>query len=157
MITLFVFYVIGQVSVNETGINSDFWLVSLTIFSSVILIVTFKLATHTRFWSYLLFFSIIITSLGFYILHMWFTNFSSLMTDHVRGTTFVAWTSGETYFIVLFCVCLVLFIDGFVVFLDYSRGGYASKMRRIMHEEKINNRRFYDELSVTITDNLTKV
>ena len=76
MITIFTFYVIGQVSVNAEGYNSDFWLVSLTIFSSVILVVTFKLATHTRFWSILLLLSIIITSIGFYILHMWISNYT---------------------------------------------------------------------------------
>lgn len=81
VITIFTFQVIGEVSVNHSGINSDFWLVSLTIFSSVIMVVTFKLATHTRFWSGLLIFSILITSLGFYILHMWLTNFT--MTDYV--------------------------------------------------------------------------
>ena len=95
MITLFTFFVIGQVSVNEDGYNSDFWLVSLTIFSSVILVVTFKLATHTRFWSILLFLSIVITSIGFYLIHMWVSNYAHFqMTEYVAGTTYMAWTSG---------------------------------------------------------------
>jgi len=55
------------------------------------MVVTFKLATHTKFWSWIYVFSIIIASLGLYVLHMWLTNFT--LTDYVKGTTLVAWTS----------------------------------------------------------------
>ena len=79
------------------------------------------------------------------------------MTEYVAGTTYMAMTSGETYLVVLFSVCVVLFVDGIVVFMDFKRGGFASKMRKVIKEEKINNKRFYDELSLTITDNLTKM
>lgn len=93
IITIFTFFIIGETSVNETGINSSFWLVSFTIFSSVILVVTFKLSSHTRFWSLLLILAIIITTFGFYLIHMWLTNFGYL-TEHTDGTTYVAFTSG---------------------------------------------------------------
>lgn len=91
IIFFFTLYIISQASVNSSGINSDYWLVSLTIYSSVIMVVTFKLATHTKFWSSILVVAIIITTIGFYILHMWLTNFA--LTDYVYGTTLVAWTS----------------------------------------------------------------
>ncbi len=91
IIFFFTLYIISGVSVNSTGINSDYWLVSLTIYSSVIMVVTFKLATHTKFWSSILVVAILITTIGFYILHMWLTNFA--LTDYVYGTTRVAWTS----------------------------------------------------------------
>ena len=142
-------FIISETSINGTGINSDYWIVSLTIFSSVIFVVTFKLATHTRFWTIYLLISILITSLGFYALHMWLTNFA--LTDYVEGTTLVAWTSIETYFIVLFCACMVLFVDGIVVFIDFRRGGYTSRMRKIVHDEKINSRKIYSEMSLSIT------
>lgn len=91
IIFFFTLYIISGVSVNGTGINSDYWLVSLTIYSSVIMVVTFKLATHTKFWSVFLVIAIVVTTIGFYILHMWLTNFA--LTDYVYGTTRVAWTS----------------------------------------------------------------
>ena len=154
IITFFTLYIISEISVNSSGINSDYWLVSLTIYSAVILVVTFKLITHTKFWSWLLVIAIIVTAFGFYCLHMWLTNFA--LTDYVQGTTLVAWTSLECYFVVLLCVCIILFVDGIIVFLDFSRGGYASKMREVMREHKINNRRYYDLLSLSITEKLTK-
>ena len=123
---------LGSVSVNSSGINTDYWLVSLTIYSSVILVVTFKLATHTKFWSFILVAAILITSIGFYLLHMWLTNFA--LTDYVYGTTRVAWTSLECYFIVLLCVCIILFVDGIIVFIDFNRGGYTSRMREVIKE-----------------------
>lgn len=67
----------------------------------------------------------------------------------------MAWTSIETYFVVLLCVCMVLFVDGLVVFMDFRKGSYASKMREIVYQEQINNRLYYDEVSVTLTSGLT--
>lgn len=69
---------------------------------------------------------------------MWLTNFT--LTNYVLGTTRVAWTSLECYFVVLLCVCIVLFVDGIVVFTDFNRGGYASRMREVIKEEKMNQK-----------------
>lgn len=59
--------------------------------------------------------------------YMWISNY--VLSDYVEGTAYVAWTSIETYFVVLLCVCMVLFVDGIVVFMDFRKGSYASKMR----------------------------
>ena len=153
IIFFFTLYIISHLAVNSTGINSDYWLVSLTIYSTVIMVVTFKLSTHTKFWSIILVAAILITTIGFYVLHMWLTNFA--LTDYVYGTTKVAWTSLETYFVVLLCVCMVLFVDGIIVFVDFNRGGYTSRMREVIKEQKMNKRDYYDAYSLTITDNVT--
>lgn len=58
--------------------------------------------------------------------------------------------------VVLFTICLVLFIDGVIVFVDFRRGSYASKMREVINNEQINNRYFYDEISLFITEGLTE-
>lgn len=132
----------SQAAVNGKGYSTGFWLVGIVVYSSVILVVTFKLSTHTRFWSIILFITITLLSLGLYVIYMWISNY--VLSDHIEGTTYVAWTSAECYFVVLFCICLVLFVDGLVVFLDFRRGSYASKMREIVYQEQINNRKFYD-------------
>lgn len=123
---------------NDTGINSDYWLVSLTIYTSVIFVVTFKLGTHTKFWSIFLLLAITITSIGFYVLHMWLTNFT--LTNNIYGTTVVAWSSVKCYLVVLLCVCIVLLVDGLVIFTDYNRGGYASKMREIINDSNMSKK-----------------
>ena len=141
-ITVLFYFILSQTSVNGNGYSSSYWLVGLTIYSAVIMVVTFKLATHTRFWSLLLIITIIFLSLGFYIAYMWISNFA--LSDHVEGTAYIAWTSIETYFVVLLCVCLILFVDGLVVFLDFRHGSYASKMREVVNKEQINNINFYE-------------
>lgn len=119
-------------SVNTGGYNSDLWLVGMTTFSCVICVVTFKLCTHTKFYSGIFIFCVLILSLCLYLAYMWISNY--YITDNIQGTTVVAWTSVEPYLTVLFCVCFVLFIDGIVVHIDFNRGGYSSKMRRVVHD-----------------------
>ena len=53
-------------------------------FTSIVLVVTFKLSTHTKFWSVLLFFCIIVLSLGLYIAYMWISNY--MFSDYLRGS-----------------------------------------------------------------------
>jgi hypothetical protein len=85
---------------------------------------------------------------------MWLSNY--YLSPEIEGTAFTAWTSGDTYFVVLFCICFVLVIDGVVVFIDFRRGGYASKMREIISMDQINNRYFYDKISLFITEGMTE-
>ena len=56
------------------------------------LVVTFKLATHTKFWSLLLIIAISILSIALYIGYMWISNY--YFSEHIKGTTYVAWTTG---------------------------------------------------------------
>jgi hypothetical protein len=93
-------------------------------------VVTFKLATHTRFWSFCLIFSILVTSLGFYAAYTWISNY--FLSPNIQGTAYIGWTTPETYLVVIFCICLILFVDGVVVFVDFRRGSYASKMREVI-------------------------
>ena len=41
---------------------------------------------------------------------------------------------------VLFCSCFVLLIDGVVLSVDFERGGYASRIRRLIKSEKEHNK-----------------
>ena len=49
----------------------------------------------------------------------------------------------------------MLLIDGVVIFSDFRKGGYASKMREVMFSDQINNRYFYDKISLLITEGMT--
>jgi hypothetical protein len=142
---------------NQLGLLAnriDYVLLDLFRYSAIILVVTFKLATHTRFWSFCLIFSIAFLSLGLYAAYTWISNYA--LSPEMEGTPYIAWTTSETYFVVLFCICIILFIDGVIVFIDFRRGSYASKMRQVINNEQINNRYFYDEISLFITEGLTE-
>jgi phospholipid-transporting ATPase len=115
------------------------------------LVATFKLSTHTKFWSFLLVLSILVLSLGLYVAYMWISNY--YFSDYVKGTTFMFYTSGETYFLVLFCVCAVLALDGVVLAFDQEHSGLLSKVRKIVEEKKEHDAGVYERESVGISVN----
>jgi hypothetical protein len=42
----------------------------------------------------------------------------------------------------------VLFIDGFVLSVDFERAGYSSRMRKLIEDEKEQNKQNYKEFSI---------
>ena len=52
---------------------------------------------------------------------------------------------------------MILALDGAVVFIDFRRGSHASKMREVVQQEQINNRYYYDQVSLYITEGLTQL
>jgi phospholipid-transporting ATPase len=114
----------------------------------VIFVVTFKLSSHTKFWSVLLFISILFLSLGLYVAYMWISNFYLVDYTWVSNTASTYFTTGQTYFILLFGVCLVLFIDGLVLSVDFERGGYSSRMRNLIKSEQEHAKERYREFSI---------
>ena len=91
LIFLFCTYSLDSGILNEHGYNSDMWIVGLTVFSATVVIVTFKLSTHTKFWSVFLFISVSLLSLFLYLAYMWISNYK--LSYHVVGTTYIAWTT----------------------------------------------------------------
>ena len=102
------------------------------------MVVTFKLSTHTKFWSVLLFVCIVVPSLGLYVAYMWISNYN--FSDYLRGSVRPFYENGETYFLVLFSSCVVRLVDGLVLSIDFERGGYASRIRRLIQQEQEHNR-----------------
>jgi hypothetical protein len=129
--------VFSEISINNKGWSCDLWLLSLNLyvfyfinrFSGLLLIVTLKLATHTKYWSWVLVLSILVTTIGLYIAYMWFSNYKAILSDHILGTNIVMWRNIKSLFFLIFCCSLVLLIDGVVVTIDFHYGNYASKMR----------------------------
>jgi hypothetical protein len=101
-------------------------------FSGVICVVTFKLCAHTKFWSIIFAFCVIILSLCIYLAYMWISNYT--ISTYILGTNIVAWTSTKSYLVVIFCCCIVLFVDGIILHIDFIQGGYSSKVRKIIDE-----------------------
>lgn len=115
----------------------------------VIAVVTFKLATHTKFMSLLLFFSLLILGIGIYVCYMWISNY--FLSYTIVNTTYMFYTSGETYFLVLFGLCVVLFVDGIVLTLDEDNSGLLRKVRNIVDSDKQEHESEYENHSIKIT------
>ena len=77
---------------------------------------------------------------------MWISNYT--FSTYLLGTVSVYFATPETYFVVIFCICFVLFVDGLVLSIDFERGGYASRMRKLISDEKDANLKEYQEYSI---------
>lgn len=91
LIFFFCIYSIDSGVLNEKGYNSDMWIIGLTTFSAAIVVVTFKLSTHSKFWSVFLFIAVSLLSLVLYVAYMWISNYK--LSEHVVGTTYISWTT----------------------------------------------------------------
>ena len=81
LLTVITFFIIGDIALNGEGYSTSFWLVGIMVYTEVIFVVTFKLSTHTKFWSAILIWVIFLTSLGLYIAYMWISNY--VFSDYV--------------------------------------------------------------------------
>lgn len=97
-------------------------------------VITFKILSHTKFFSKIFIFGVIFLSITLYLLYMWIDNY--FYTINIEGTVIVAWTSPKAYLVVIFSGIIVLFMDGILVHIDFKKGGYTSKIRKIIGEEK---------------------
>lgn len=150
LITLICIYTLGgDVSLNQYGINSDMNIVGLTVFSTIIVVVTFKIATYTKFWSVLSFIALIFLSLGLYIAYMWISNY---LNTSVTGTIYLAFTTLEIYLTVFLCTGVVLVVDGIVLYISHLIGGYTAKMRTVVGEDHISDYNFYEQININISE-----
>jgi hypothetical protein len=118
------------------------------------MVVTFKLASHTKFWSLMLLFSIIFLSLGLYVAYMWVSNYA--LTVYMQGTAMKFFTTGDTYLIILFCICVVLVFDGVVLSFDSKSSGIIHKLRSIIEEDKEAHASEYDKYSLSVSIKTTQ-
>jgi hypothetical protein len=66
---------LDTISVGSSGINSNLYYISITIFTAVIIIGTIKLCMQVNHWTKLLFFTIIVLSIIPYVGFMWVVNY----------------------------------------------------------------------------------
>lgn len=84
--------------------------------------------------SLLLLFCISILAIGIYVAYMWLS--SVFPTSMINYTTPMFFSSAETYLVVLFGVCLILCVDGFIVSFDHNNSGTIKKLRELVDDEK---------------------
>ena len=111
----------------------------------MILAVTFKLATHTRFWSILTFIGTVIISLGLYVAFMWVSNANS---GNVQGSILPVYRSFHTWLVVFYVISILLVFDGVFVYYKFLCGGDSSRMRAVVDNDRISDYFYYDEIGL---------
>ena len=78
---------------------------------------TFKIAAHTKFWSWINVLSLLVLSLCLYIGFMWISDLPKIDTT-AKGAIIPIHSSFKCYLVVLLCTCILLMIDGLVLFMQ---------------------------------------
>lgn len=63
--------------------------------------------------------------------YMWISNY--FLGTAILGTAYIFFTSGETYFLVLYGTCLVLLLDGLIISVDYDNSGVLKRLRDLIY------------------------
>ncbi len=116
IITIWSIFCMENTILSGSGTFPNYDMTSLVAFSSVITVATIKLATHTRFWNLWFFILLVLTSFAIYILWMFVSNIS-LFWSELAFSVIVYFQTGLTYFVVGFCLCLLLSVDGISLYL----------------------------------------
>lgn len=125
-----VFYItlrtLGSVSINQTGINTHLHIISVTVFTGVIMVDTIKLCMQVRHWTLLLFFIIIFTSLAPYVGVMWIINF--YFNRPIARIMIVCYTSAKGYLSVTLIIIILMAINGIFVYLHFHSHRILKRM-----------------------------
>jgi hypothetical protein len=108
------------------GYNSDLWMISLTVYSAVILINNLKLAMHVRHWTTLLILSMILTSFMPYLGFVWLTNY--FIARYVQRTAIMSFQCILTYCVVILTTVFMMLITSNVIYFLFKKTGLVQQI-----------------------------
>lgn len=97
------------------GYSSDLWVFSISIYSSIVLVVNVKIAMNTKYWTMMMFLSIMITSISIYFLYVFVANL--IEEFNVYLTAEAVFTMPNYYLIIIFNVTMVISFDMLILYL----------------------------------------
>ncbi len=107
---LVIVFCLDDQAMNSTGEMIDVWYISISLYTSIILVVDLKLALHTKTWTWLNWVSILVFSVGIYIL---FAYFGDKLTFFKSYNTVPAIYTSPLFYL------LLGFFGIFIVYVDY--------------------------------------
>ncbi|KAL4496106.1 hypothetical protein ABPG72_015528 [Tetrahymena utriculariae] len=154
-----IIYAVVQCSIqndamSSDGLSPDLWVVSITLYSAIILVVDVKLAVNTRYWTKSMLYSLIFTSLVPYFLYIFIANL--IEQFNVYLTAQAVFTMPDFYLIIFFSLFLVVSFDILVIYLkevDYR--GFVEHLRSLIKErQNLDNSAYIERLDkVDINNN----
>jgi steroid 5-alpha reductase family enzyme len=149
IITYFIFYV-GIM--NKDGLNLDMWAMSVTMFTSVIIVVNLRILITHRLLNILNLLAIFLMSLGLYYSYKWVAH---SMNYNYTYMTIAALHSSPLYYLSIFlCTTIAYCIDICIETIKVNMLGRPSQyIRRIVNSYKDLPERYSEEYS-TLCSNL---
>lgn len=137
---------------NLDGYTNDLWLLSIYLYSCLILVVDLKLALYTQAWSIFFIIALVVTSLVFYFMYILIS--SEISSLQVFATSFMLYQSPSFYFLMFLNVGFVCLFDLVIVYLKQNyKSGPIEKSKLLMKKnpkaEEILEQKFIEEMIVS--------
>lgn len=123
-----IYFVGGSTAINQHGHNGSLSLLSIIVYSTIIVLDTIKICIEIRHWTKLLFFSVIVMSLMPYFAFIWIANF--YFKRPIQLTIIMSFASAKTYIAVALIVMLAVALDNVIVSVRFSQSKILRKMIR---------------------------
>jgi Phospholipid-translocating P-type ATPase C-terminal len=115
---------------TQSAQNNDMWAFSVSSFTAVIFIVTFRLMITSRYFTWLNLFCIFFLSLGIYFLYVWASNYTGFSATYLSIP--MIFSSPHYYLTVFLCVMLCYLLDLFVQGWRFEiSGGPGEYLRKL--------------------------
>lgn len=107
---IMILFCVDDQAINSHGEIIDIWYISIVTYSAIILIVDLKLALHTKTWTWINWISILVFSVGIYILFVWVGDmFPSLFKSF--NTVYMIVTSPLAFLLLGFFAIFIVYVD----------------------------------------------
>lgn len=127
------YFAFNWVILNKSGYSSDFWIFSISMFTSTVFIANMKLSIITQNWTILNWVALLGTSFATYFIYIWISD--NLPID-IANTALMLFSS-PSFYLCLF-ICILPFF-GFQIFY-YSfispRPALINTLRKLLENEK---------------------
>jgi len=130
--TTLILNLIGTLPINSNGYNSDLWMSSIEIYTTIIILNTIKIAMHVRHWTKLFLTAIIGCSLGPYLIYIWISNYT--LQKYVSGTVIMCFQNLITYFVFILLCSLSIVIISLILYITFHSNKTMKKIRLRMLE-----------------------
>ena len=97
----------------------DFWFLSISSFTSIIVIVNLKLYSTERFFNWINFLGFLGLSMALYVIVQWISNYLDIFVAY--KTVLMVYQSPTYYFTVILCVLFVYVFDQGVIRVNVYR------------------------------------
>ena len=122
--------------INYDGWNDDLWFWSVVVYTSVIIIVTYKLFFYERYFNWISILGFVLSILAYILWLMAADNWASAKTYLSNRVTTLTWLF---WFLVLFTCGMCLLIDYFVIsllrFCSVRPGLYLFRRRKAIEKD----------------------
>jgi len=102
-------------------------MVSITIYSIIIILNNVKITMHVRHWTGLFIFSVVVCSLAPYLIYVWISNYT--LAKYVHGTVVMSFRNPATYLVVTFITIFCIMIVSLVIYAMFHTNKMVKKLR----------------------------